>query len=693
MNTGSSIFKHYLGKKYKNDKAFSPKLVCKYFRIEFQLVNKIGIFCVRYLKEKRADWYFRATIPNAQVRFFTLNKHNELVIIDDKNNLYHYHCSHQVCLRHHTFYSEEALTIQANEAFLYLLSDDDRDRFPEGEEPEDFDPRKNTLYKYDYHKGKIISETRVDDCYERVSNDFQQDDPWGYCLKNNTLYLSCTDYTHGKKDYPGLAIINCQKKQARITEVCFNKPIASDFHPEPLVYISKHYNLGIRPSYKAPEMVKPQDGSQPYFPYIIEIFDLTSGQHIHQVELYKQTRGQLEQLKEGLSNTLLKAAEAYKHYEKQMLRIAQGAKLSQPEYPYRGYQKAFKKFYQRLQSIIFFPQLSLETQNHLQLEKKCIGFIAKFENEYLKVVINKEGIKISTLGPVEKDHLDKLHNESSPNQNTIRRWYRSESADLLETSTSGFKFIPPEALVINIIEIKKWDLNNAKHALKQYLTLLETNLDALTIEDMINIHVRIGYNPISKQYHGKMDTLALFERLKEFKQDVAPELVALIEWFCQQPKSESLYHDYEANFLIYAMQHLLSLGEQYQPLYLRYLAAVDMDHDVMNFDMCSEILAGDNWTENKLKFLIAMNSLGGQHLYNELFERWPGALEKFARKHYSLSQLVELLTTEFNQYLPFTLEELEESHPESQNDTLLIAAYRHIIKEKMDSRQPHATLS
>ena len=672
MNTGSSSLKPYWAKRNKRQTPFQPNLSCKHFRIDYKRIEGISVFCVRYLKEKRPDWYFRINIPSINVLFFTLNKHNELVIIDEQNNLYHYHCQYQVCLSHQHFYSDYPLRIQADKDHLYLLADGERSRYSEGEEPEDYDSRNNAIYKYDYHKGKVIHEARVDDLYELVSNHYQNDDPWGFWLKDKTLYLSCSDYAHSKADYPGFAMVDYSRKKAQTTEVCFSQPILSRFHPEPKLFLFKHYGIAVRPNYKIPEFVKPNDGSEPYIPYTLELIDIQTGQIITDIELFRLTQKQLEDLKPGLTHELSKAAEVFKRYKKQADRIAQGAKLTQPEYPDRKYLKTINTFHNSLDNIIFFPQLGKDIKKTLLLTKKHMGFIAKVRSEkYIKVAIIKSNIEVTELNTQQALALES----------------NLEEQQRVRNQSNKTPFIPPEILISNIIEINEWSLTNAKSALQQYLKLLQKNVNALIIDNEINVIIRLGYNQRTKRYLGKLDTEAFFARLKEYKQDVAIELQELIEWFCQYPKSDRLYHDCETTFLAYAMQHLLSLGEQYQALYLRYLKGVDMDHDVVNNEMCGEILAGDDWNENKLRFLVAMRDVGGQHFYHEIFERWSGAsgaLKKYVTSNHTIESFAELLEPIFKHDLENLTEMLEEDLAEAgsnhANDDQLTAALKLISK-------------
>lgn len=112
-----------------------------------------------------------------------------------------------------------------------------------------------------------------------------------------------------------------------------------------------------------------------------------------------------------------------------------------------------------------------------------------------------------------------------------------------------------------------------------------------------------------------------------------------------------------------------------------------MDHDVVNNEKCGEILAGDDWNENKLRFLVAMRDVGGQHFYHEIFERWSdasGALEKYVTSNHTIDSFAELLEPFFKHDLEDLTEILEEdlagTGSNHATDDQLTAALKLILK-------------
>ncbi len=699
MNTAIAQLKPYLSRNKEKLNTFKPSLMCKHYQVEARQTNHVNVIRLTYLKSKRADWYFRVHRRNVDILFLALNENNQLVILDSKNNIYLYDCEHQVCLSHQRLNSRDDLRIQCNQDYLYILTD--CEIYAEGDEPEDYTPRTNTLYQFDYHKFSIKHQIRVDDDYELFSNTPNKDEELGYSLEKNKLYFYCSDYALGKRDHAGLVTVdfNRSKRQELVSEGCFETQHKYSTYRIPPIFISLQYQLGIRPNYINPSFVKPgitttnstQPNSEPilhtlsqgklqeYIPYNIEIFDINTGNNITKLEVRQFTKFELEEEKTGLVMELLKSAEAFKKYNIVMERINEGASYSKPEFPDRSLSKPFDRFYNKLRNITFYPNLSKDIKSNLGITKKSIGFILQFKyDEFINVDISSSKINVTPL-TTEQSHcfeMDLSHSQSDHDSQISDNQIKAN-----QEKEKKHPFIPPEKLISNIIEIPQWDLPNAKNALQQYLGLVHRDIKALIIDHEINIYIRIGYNSHSKQYLAKYDDKSFFTKLAEFGADVAPELIELINWFCQYPNSEELYHDVEASFLSYAMKHLLGLGEQYQPLYLRYLAGVDMDHDVINCEMCGDILLNDEWSENKLKFVIAMRSLGGQHFHNELFDRWPGALEEYTMKHHDTASLATLLEQVYLDDPDYMDEILLEIYSEPHKHSSLIKAF-HLLQKK-----------
>jgi len=693
MNTALAQLKPYLGKKKAKLNTFAPILLCKLYRIEKRQIDKISIIRVRYLKAKRPDWYFRVHRRNTDIHFLSLNNKQQLVILDSEKNLYLYDCEFQICLAHQQFNSSYDLNIQCNKDYLYLLTD--REIYDEGDEPKDYSPRTNTLYQFDYHEFIVNEQIRVDDDYELVASIPAQKEKLGYWLERNKLYLFCSDYAHGKEYHSGLATIdfNKSKRQGLVSESCFKTQHKYASYRNIPIFISIQYGIGVRPNYINPSIIKPSNNtsassqedsrsnSEEYLPYNIEIFDINTGENITLLEVKQLTLFALENSRKGAITELLKSADIFKEYDNIIERINQGENYSKPEYPDRKLRKIFDKFYNTLNNVTFYPNLTTDIKTQLNISPKAIGFILEFNyDEYINVEILASGINITTLSAAQAPLFDQLPS-----------YLTHQQTDQIEDPKHPF--IPPEKLISNIIEIPHWDLANAKRALQQYLELIQTDIKALVVGYQINIFIRIGYNRASKQYLGKYDDTQFFGKLAEFGEDIAPDLVELINWFCQYSDSEELYHDEETTFLAYAMQHLLSLGEQYQALYLRYLAGVDMDHDVINSNMCGDILSGDQWTENKLKFVIAMRHLGGQHFSDALFERWPGALEEYVEKHHNPTSLAVILEPAYLYDAEFMDEVLEEYYSELHPDTLLNQAFRLLQKKHATAESPAELLS
>lgn len=673
MNTAIAKLKPYLSKYKAKLNTFQPPLASKRYLVEKQEINQVSIIRVRYLKSKRPDWYFRVHRRNADLLFLTLNNKDQVVVLDSKSNIYLYDCEFQVCLSHKHFNSRDDINIQCNEEYLYILTD--CEIYAEGEEPKDYSPRTNTLYQFDYHNFVINHQVRVDDDYELFPNSLGKDEQLGFWLNRDKLYLYCSDYAYSKRDHSGLVSVDFKrsKRQGLVSEGCFKTQHKFSRYRTPPIFISVQYEIGIRPNYLNPSFIKPSTSinsayseaktkNEDYIPYNIEIFDINSGNNIIFLEVRQFTKTELEDKKNGLVLELLRSGEVFKEYDFLMERVNPEAKNTIPNFPDREFSKTFDRFYNELKNVTFYPNLTKDVISSLGIAKKSIGFILEFKNdEFLNVEISSSNIKIIPL--------------SSDQANC----FNEPSYSLLEQGTqkkeSKHLFSPPEKLISNIIEIPQWNLASAKFALEQYLALVRTDIKALIVDYEINVYVHIGYSSESKQYSAKLDDQSFFEKLSEFGEDIAPELVELINWFCEYADSEALYHDSETTFLAYAMKHLLSLGDQYQPLYLRYLASVDMDHDVINTEMCGDILSGDQWDENKLKFVIAMTYLGGQHLYSELFDCWPGALEEYVTKHYDTASLATLLETAYLHDPEHIDEIVDEYHSQPEQNNRLIDAF------------------
>lgn len=673
MNTAIAKLKPYLSKHSVKLNTFQPLRVSKHYQVDEQKINKVSVIRVRYLKSKRPDWYFKVHRRNADLLFLTLNNKGQVVVLDDKSNIYLYDCEFQVCLAHQQFNSRDDINIQCNEDYLYILTD--CEIYAEGEEPKDYSPRTNTLYQFDYHNFVIKHQVRVDDDYELFPNTLGKDEQLGYWLNKDKLYLYCSDYAHAKRDHSGLASVDFKrsKRQGLVSEGCFKTQHKFSTYRKPPIFISVQYGIGIRPNYLNPNFIKPSTAinsvysevksrNEEYIPYNIEIFDINSGNNITSLEVRQFTQAELEEKKTGLVLELLKSGEVFKEYDMLMERANPEASNTIPDFPARQVSKTFDRFYNELRNVTFYPNLMKDVIANLGIAKKSIGFILEFKNDVLlNVEVSSSNIKIIPLSSSQVD----CFNESS--------------SSLLEQDAqdkeSNPPFIPAEKLISNIIEIPQWSLASAKFALAQYLVLVQTDVKALIVDYEINVYFHIGYNAKTKHYSEKHDDKHFFEKLSEFGEDIAPELVELINWFCEYPDSETLYHDCETTFLAYAMKHLLSLGDQYHPLYLRYLANVDMDHDVINTEMCGDILSGDQWSDNKLKFIIAMTYLGGQHLYSELFDCWPGALEEYVTKHYDTASLAALLEKAYLHDPEHIDEILDEYHSQAEQNNRLIDAF------------------
>ena len=190
MNTKAPQLKHYANNKQVVEQ-FQPQLHTKRYQIDLQRFEGVAVIRVRYLKSKRADWYFRVHQQDVRIPLLTLNNKQQLVVLDSEGNLTLYDCKLQVCIGHMAFLHRYDFEVQANDDYLYIYHDNN-------------DKRENTLIQIDYHKFVIKRSVDIDSGFESISNTMTVKNRFSRWSNNNYLYLRCPDYAHGKEDLAGL---------------------------------------------------------------------------------------------------------------------------------------------------------------------------------------------------------------------------------------------------------------------------------------------------------------------------------------------------------------------------------------------------------------------------------------------------------------------------------------------------------
>lgn len=670
MNISAPQLKPYASHHDRTIQGFQPLRRSKRYQVDCQRVEGVSVIRVRYLKSKRDDWYFRVHQQDVRIVLLTLNKHQQLVILDSLGNLTLYDCKLQVCLAHHHFAHRYDLAVQANSDFLYIHHDNE-------------DSRQDSLHQFDYHAFKIIHSTDIDDGFEQVTNTPLENEFFNYWLHDNNLYLCCPDYAHGNQELAGFLRVNFRSKRRAplFSETAFASHPYRVLFDHPPLYISTQYGIGIRPHYQAPEFTK--EGASGYFSYKIEIFDINSGKALGNFDVYRLDLDSADQRKSGLSRDLQLMSEVFVRYQQDKERSHQNSSLPDPEPPERGYGKIYDRFHQMLRDVVFYPRLSTATRAALGIRKKSIGFLLQFDHgDWVSVDIVKGDMRVS---PLTDSQLTALKTELR----TSREISRYHNADVVNLNSDTGAFVVDDALIFNIIDIPQWNPEQAKVALEQYKALIQQGRKNLESNHQVRIFVRVGQPGNEQHQPEKYDDQQFFTKVAEFGDTLHPQLVELIEQFCDMPDSEEWYHHEEACFLCYPMHELVNHGEQYLPLYQKYLASVDMDHDVYNGEsILAEYLTNKNWTEQKLQFVISLIYLGGQHYYDTLTEFWDDhdnpALRSFISRHYDAASLARLLEPAYKQS-DYIADVIEDEDSESSED-LLLAAMRITHNKLNDER-------